>query len=80
MQTVAQELESRTQEYWRISSSYNNRIEEPIPTWLAIQRVTHMAEAMNPARPISRRASVLLHTLIVQNHSQQVRPATIHRL
>lgn len=65
MQTIAQELEAKTKEYWRISYIWNSRSNETETVGDAIESCTHLISTTNVTRPIFNRASILLDELVL---------------
>lgn len=63
MQSTAGELEQKTQNYWRVSSIWNNQLKAKLNVGDAITEVRETM-GMNPSRPISHCARKLMAELI----------------
>jgi hypothetical protein len=63
MHSTAGELEQKTKNYWRVSSIWNNRIDDELNVGDAITEVMETMK-MNPSRPIFHSASKLMEELI----------------
>ncbi len=62
--TVAQDVEEKTQAYWRISLAWNNRAIEPIATGEAIVVCKDNLIYTNPERPIYHRSEGILREIV----------------
>lgn len=79
MQTVAEELTTKTQEYWNLSSMWNNRILATTSTGDAIELCSTLIQQTNLNRPLSYRVEGLLDEIILgesikQNQESQIVP------
>lgn len=64
MLSTVKELETNTQQYWRISQVWNAKSDEQIETGDAIEFCNDLRYGMNPHRPICIRAAILLDEII----------------
>lgn len=64
MQTIAQEIEQKTMNYWHISQAMNNRSEISIVTGDAIVMCNDNLLYTNPSRPIWRCTNLILDEII----------------
>lgn len=63
MQSTAGELEQKTQNYWRVSSIWNRRLDDNLNVGDAITEVMDTMRT-NPSRPIFHATSKLMEELI----------------
>lgn len=64
MQTIAQELEQKAQEYWHLSNVWNGKVSDYITVEDAIGRTNKLLSSTNPARPIHFFSRKLMKELI----------------
>lgn len=62
--TVAQDIEEKTLNFWRVSRAWNNRSPVEMITGEAIVYCTDNLKYTNPERPIARYTTKLLQELI----------------
>lgn len=73
--TTAQDIEEKTQRYWRLSSIWNNRVSDLMAVGEAIKLCTDNLKYTNPERQIVRSTNVLLGELI-QGEGSPLPPIT----
>jgi hypothetical protein len=64
MQSVADELEEKTKQYWIISSVWNQRLDFRYSTENAIQDCVNLESLTSPHRPLHFRSARLLEEII----------------
>lgn len=78
MSHVSDELETKTRLFWELSSSYNNRIELPIPYQTAVKTIEDILDYLDPQRPLAKVVRNIEHELVYQDISPpSIEPASI---
>jgi hypothetical protein len=74
------DLEAKTQAYWAISMSFNNRIATDIPFDQALDTIEDIFSKTNPARPLISSLEILQEELIEGEGFPYPQPAKVYVL
>ncbi len=77
MQRLCDELEEKTQLYWRISQQNNNPLGGPIETGEALMYCSDVMYSTNQARPIVRQMEKLREEIIIGVGTKFEAPAQV---
>lgn len=73
-------LEQKTLLYWELSSSYNDRIQLPIPYQTAVRITGDLLNNLDPHRPLALRVRQIDVELEHQTSSPKAEPCSVTKL